>query len=195
MNKISNLILILSILFCLVSELKAQLSLSNRSFEGLPADATMPAGWYSESEGTTPDILPGFWGVYTEPSDGDTYLGLITRENGSFESIGQRLPSKLKKGKCYRFFIDLAYSDNYSGYNKPLYLRIWASQRKGKRDHLIYKSIQIDHLDWKTYEILFEPNDDYQYIIFEAFISEQAIQYKGNILIDNMSFITICNRA
>ena len=50
----------------------------NESFEGEPADATMPQGWMGCQEGTTPDILPGYWGVYTHPADGDTYLGPVS---------------------------------------------------------------------------------------------------------------------
>ena len=71
--------------------------LNNASFEGVPQDATTPSGWQECELGTTPDILPGFWNVYTEASDGETFIGLITRDDGSFESIGQRLSSPLKE--------------------------------------------------------------------------------------------------
>ena len=59
------------------------ITILNSSFEGEPADATVPQGWMACQEGTTPDILPGYWGVYTYPANGDTYLGLITRGNGT----------------------------------------------------------------------------------------------------------------
>ena len=39
---------------------------------------------------TTPDILPGFWGEYNEANHGETYVGMITRANGTYESIGKR---------------------------------------------------------------------------------------------------------
>ena len=82
----------------------------NPSFEGIPQDATMPTGWHSCKQGTTPDIMPGPWGVNTEAFDGETYMGLITRENGTWESVEQRLSETLKKGECYTFDAKLCYS-------------------------------------------------------------------------------------
>ena len=123
---------IVLILFCCIwsSGLQAQIYLNNASFEGEPQDATVPVGWFPCARGTTPDILPGPWGVTTESSDGDTYVGLITREDGTWESIGQRLKSPVKPRECYTFTLDLAHSDTYSGYNNPLKLRIWGGETK-----------------------------------------------------------------
>lgn len=195
MNNIVNLFVITLFLLTNSYEIEAQCAISNASFEGEPSDATMPSGWYSESYGTTPDILPGFWGVYTEASEGDTYIGLITRSDGSFESVGQRLEKTLMKNNCYAFTLDLAYSDNYSGFNKPLHLRIWISDTKGKRQYLVYKSEKITDLNWKTHLVKFKPEQDCNYMILEAFINEKPTNYKGNILIDNISFVSNCNRA
>ena len=105
MNFIFDYLLTIALILLLVSSnLSAQtISLVNPSFEETPQDATMPAGWHSCKQGTTPDILPGFWGVTTEAFDGETYMGLITRENGTWESIEQRLSETLKKGECYTF--------------------------------------------------------------------------------------------
>jgi len=171
------------------------IELSNASFEGEPRDATVPQGWMACKEGTTPDILPGFWGVYNDPSDGDTYVGLITRQNNTWESIGQRLTATLQKGSCYTFSIDLAHSDTYSGYNKPLRLRIWASKLKCMKDQMIYESPLIEHLDWKSYQVKFTPNSDYRYILIEAFHSAEPFQYQGNILVDRIRPIQSCDKT
>jgi hypothetical protein len=171
------------------------IEIANPSFEGEPADATVPQGWMPCKEGTTPDILPGYWGVYNPPADGDTYLGLITRQNNTWESIGQRLPESLKKSNCYTMSLDLAHSDTYSGYNGPIKLRIWISTAKCGKDQLIYESPLIAHTDWKTYKIKFTPDADYWYIHFEAFHREEEFSYKGNILIDRISAIHGCDRT
>ena len=171
------------------------IELANASFEGEPRDATVPQGWMACKEGTTPDILPGYWGVYLDPSDGDTYVGLITRGNNTWESIGQRLSAPLEKGDCYSFSLDLAHSDTYSGYNGPLKLRIWASKLKCQKDQLIYESPQIEHLDWKTYEVRFTAKSEYRYILFEAFHSEKPFSFEGNILIDRIQVIGSCDRT
>lgn len=192
----NNYIKIFYISFLLIGgNSEAQINLNNASFEGIPADASMPAGWFSASDGTTPDILPGYWGVYEEPNDGETYVGLITRQDGSFESISQRLVSPLQKQSCYNFAIRLAHSKTYSGYNKELYLRIWITDTKNKRQQLIYQSEKVDNEEWQTINIDFVPKKDMHYIILEAYISDNRVSHKGNILIDNISPILICDKV
>jgi hypothetical protein len=179
-----------------VFSIKAQqIELSNPSFEGEPRDATVPQGWMGCKEGTTPDILPGFWGVYNESSDGDTYVGLITRGNNTWESIGQRLSAPLEKNKCYNWSFDLAHSDTYSGYNGPLKLRVYISKLKCQKDQLIFESPLIEHLDWKTYQVKFKPNSECRYILIEAFHSEDPFSYEGNILIDRLRPIIQCDKT
>ena len=172
------------------------IELANPSFEGEPRDATIPQGWMGCKEGTTPDILPGYWGVYQDPSDGDTYVGLITRGNNTWESIGQRMSASLKKGQCYNWGLDLAHSDTYSGYNGPLKVRVWLSRSKCEKEQLIFESPLIEHLDWQTYSVKFKPeDDDYRYILIEAFHSEDEFSYQGNILIDRLRSIRSCDRT
>ena len=172
-----------------------QIIIDNSSFEGTPADATMPAGWFAGSEGTTPDILPGYWGVYNEPEDGDSYVGMITRQDGSYESISQRLGSTIEQGQCYKMSLYMAFSDNYTSYNNPIQLRVWIADKKNKRQQLIYTSPKIKSEDWKKYTFEFTPDTDKYYIILEAFISEKPKSHKGNILIDKISPIYFCNRV
>ncbi len=166
--------------------------LNNASFEDTPADATMPSGWWLIEPGTTPDILPGFWGVYNDASDGETFIGLITREDRSFESIGQRLPQTLKQSTCYQFTIDLAQSEEYAGYNNPIELKIYIGSKKKHRDQLIFDSEPINNLDWEMHRIEFIPDKDMRYIIIEASSPQQTT---GNILIDNITPIVKCNRV
>lgn len=167
----------------------------NPSFEGEPKDATIPIGWLACEEFTTPDILPGYWGVYQEATDGDTYVGLITRDNGSWESITQRLSRTINKDDCYTFNFDLSRGATYSGYNKPLKIRIWGSTNKCDKDQLLYESPLIEHSFWKKYIAEFTAEQAIRYIIIEAFHREQRFSYSGNILIDNLSPIQLCPRA
>ncbi len=178
------------------SILSAQrIDIANASFEGEPADATVPQGWMACQKGTTPDILPGYWGVYDEASDGNTYVGLITRDNGSWETIGQRLPQPLVKGQCYTWSMDLAHSATYSGYSGPLRLRVYASKLKCRKDQLIYESPLIEHTEWKTYHLKFNPKEDYRYILLEAYHADPPFSYKGNILLDRLRPITSCDKT
>lgn len=167
----------------------------NASFEGEPRDATVPRGWYTCEEGTTPDILPGPWGVYTEPSQGNSYVGLITRENGTWEAIGQKLTEKLKEGECYTLSLDLARSDTYADYHEPIKLRIWCGKSKCDRKQLILETDFIRNTEWETHKFDFTAQYDMQYILIEAFYKEGPFSRKGNVLIDNISPILHCARS
>lgn len=169
--------------------------LTNASFEGEAQDATMPVGWFACAPLTTPDILPGYWGVYSEASEGETFMGLITRGNGSWESIGQRFSAPLKAKECYEFSIDLAHSKTYAGYNQSLKIRIWGGRKRCGKDQLLAETKLIDHSDWETYTYRFTPEKRINYIIIEAFYEEGHFSRQGNILIDNISVFKICPRA
>jgi len=173
-----------------------QVSLFNSSFEGEPQDATMPIGWIGCEDGTTPDILPGPWGVYQSAYDGQSYLGLIVRKNGTWECIGQRLSQSLKADNCYFFKMMIANSKTYNGYNKPAVLRVWGGDDRCEKKQKLYESPPIDHTDWKSYTIRFKPKKDIQFIIIEAFYNTKLqYTYNGNIIFDAMSPISNCDRA
>lgn len=170
----------------------AQTILQNPSFEDEPSDAIIPFGWFMCSDGTTPDILPGFWGVTQRAREGDTFMGLITRPDGSYESIGQRLLPALNPEECYSFYLDTAYSLSYAGYNQPIQLRIYLGSTKCNRDQLIYESEKVSHRKWKRTKVEFTPDKEMKYIIIEAYSPSSE---RGNILLDNMSAIRNCSRV
>jgi len=170
--------------------------LANPSFEDEPADATMPQQWTACKRGSTPDIMPGSWGVYLEPVDGETYVGLITREDGSFESIGQKLSAPFLEKECYKFNLDLAHSNTYAGYNLPMRLRIWGGTTRCSRDQLLVETETVKHLDWENYSLQFTAKQTYNYIIIEAYYAKGVyFPYKGNLLMDNISVFKTCPRV
>lgn len=168
---------------------------NNGSFEGEPADATMPVGWLACQPGTTPDILPGYWGVTNDPSDGDTFIGLITRGDGSWESICQRLEAPVEKGQCYQFTVDLAHATTYAGYGSPLRLRVWGGKTRCRKDQLLFTSDRIESEDWEKHPISFTAELEIHYLQLEAFHEDKTFSYRGNILIDNLSPLKPCVRA
>lgn len=172
------------------------IELTNGSFEGEPHDAINPEGWESCGYNSTPDILPGPWGVYQKPTDGYTFLGLISRENNTWETIEQKLVKPLKKGQCYKFTVDLSRSPAYAGYAKPVRFRVWASTNSCERMQMIALSPTVEHNEWRTYPFMFFAEEGYKYIIIECFYKEDTvIPYRGNILIDNFTNFEPCDRA
>ena len=181
------------ILFCGL-QLPAQ-SLFNASMEGEPIDATMPDGWHACQKGTTPDILPGVWGVETEPYEGDSYVGLITRPNGTWESIGQRFSKPLEAGSCYFMQIIAAHSDTYTGYNNSGRMRVWLGESKCDLDELILDVPSLMHTEWKNYPIQINTYREYNYLIIECYHPLDKTASKGNILIDRITAPTSCERS
>ncbi|MEL6923105.1 MAG: hypothetical protein AAFO94_03585 [Bacteroidota bacterium] len=189
-------ILLLLLLVTMTHLAKAQSRLDNASFEGDPQDATVPTGWHACEIGSTPDILPGPWQVYLEASEGETYMGLITREDGSWENVGQRLKQPMKANECYKFSLDLAHSRNYAGYNHPIKLRVWGGRKRCGKVQLLGETKVIDHQDWRSYEFEFTTKFKCNYIIFEAWFGDDTYQpIRGNILIDGITRIETCTRA
>lgn len=188
-------IVFLSITICIAQAQNKDVYVTNTSFEGEPDDATIPVGWFACAPATTPDILPGPWGVYQEATEGDTYVGLITRNDGTYESIGQRLSGKLEAKECYTFSMDLAYSNTYAGYNKPVKVRVWAGKTKCDKGQLIAETDFIKNRDWETHNFHFTSKKNYHYIIIEAYYKDGKFSHQGNVLIDNLSRIKWCNRA
>ncbi len=191
MNKFTILILLLLPLLA-----NAQIKLDNASFEGEIQDATTPPGWHPCEKGTTPDILPGPWGVRQEPFEGNSFVGLITRDDGTWESIGQRISEPLQASACYNFSLVLAHSKEYAGYNKAIKLRIWGGSTSCSKDQLLAETSYINHTEWKRYAFKFLPDRKINYIILEAqFMDGIYFFYRGNVLIDGCSTIDRCDRA
>jgi hypothetical protein len=186
----------LIITLAFIEQTSQLIPIRNPSFEDKPGHSKSPKGWHSDTPGSTPDILPGAWGINFTAQEGSTCVGLVAREDGSVEDIAQALPQSLKADSCYTFSIYLAKAPSYVGYNNPLRLRIWGSAKRGAKEMLLESSPLIDHNGWKKYQFQFVPPRDMRYITFEAWYGPGiTFKYKGNILLDNCSAIEKCDRA
>ena len=170
--------------------------LKNPSFEGIPKESTLPKEWTACAYNSTPDILPGPWDVDLITNFGNTYIGIVTRKDFTTENLAQELSQPFEKGTCYKFTVNLAYSTEYVGYNRPIRLRVWGSDNSCKGKQLFIESPTVKHSDWKSYEFYFIAQENWEYIILEAFYHQPTlIPYKGNILIDNFSIYKPCIKA
>lgn len=202
---------LLSITFLLfVSYLVGQdVEVLNGSFEGIPNQGinTMPFllnGWYDCGKlrfptETPPDVHPGgFWDNQISASEGKTYLGMVVRDNDSYEGVAQRLSQVLESNQCYTFKLKLSRSNVYNShsrlegvsanYTKPAVLRIWGGNGFCNDRELLAESTPVDHSDWKTYEFNIKPKAEYRYILIEAYYKVPVMfPYSGHILVDAMS--------
>ncbi len=184
--------------------------LENPSFEGVPGESVkdnlFPKGWQDcgfKGE-TPPDVHPieggGTFQVTQEPVDGDTYIGMVVRENDTWEMVGQQLSSPMQAGSNYNFSIYLCRSKIYLGnsrvsgmqinYAAPIMLRIWGGNDDCDRKELLATSGLVVNTDWEEYEFQFSPTKNFTHIIFEAFYKVPTkFLYNGNLLMDMASDI------
>ena len=170
--------------------------LRNPSFEDAPRASASPAGWHTSTPGSTPDILPGAWGIEFAPQDGKTCIGVVTRSDGTTENISQALAEPLASGVCYTFSVYLAHVEKYVGFNHPVRIRVWGSATKGDKGVLLDASPLINHSDWRTYKFQFFAQGAVRYLTLEAWYAPgTTFKYNGNILLDHCSPIEKCARA
>ncbi|HAQ37427.1 MAG TPA: OmpA family protein [Saprospiraceae bacterium] len=192
----------------------------NPSFEGIPAAGQKETlfslkGWYDIApyyfkRETPPDVQNGaneFFEVKTLPQQGSSYLGMVVRQNETWEMVSQKLSSPLERNACYEFSIHLARSEAYfSGlrevidttkkfnFNKPVVLRIWGGNGLSDKKELLAESPVVEHASWKNYRFTFKPKQKLDYLILEAFYKTPVLlPYNGNILLDNASSIIRVN--
>lgn len=211
-----NFLSILSFVFLLLQNAHSQegvIRLINPSFEGIPQEGSvngdMIDGWHDcgflgES---TPDVHPkenSTYGVTTKAADGDTYLGMVVRDNDTWERVSQQLSSPLMAGHTYEFSILLARSMVYKSPSRkkskpinfvtPSQLRIWGGNSFCDRRELLAESGPVINSRWLKSIFKLKPMDNCDYIIFEAFyISVDSPAYNGNILLDKASDIIPAN--
>ncbi len=177
----------------------------NSSFEDFARCCQPPTGWMDcgfQGE-TPPDVQPaGGFSVNRPAQDGRTYMGMVTRENDTWESVQQKLEHPLEKNSCYSFSIHLCRSAVYmsgtktsqelESFTKPIKLRIWGGSGACTKRELLGESELISNTEWKKFDFKFEPNSTVSYIILEAFYKTPTLlPYNGNILIDNASDIVL----
>ncbi|MEY3052492.1 MAG: hypothetical protein RLY31_2277 [Bacteroidota bacterium] len=191
---------------------EAVIALTNPSFEGEAKEGSMngelPKGWFDcgfPGE-TVPDIHPkpgSAFQVTKDPASGNTYIGMVVRENDTWERISQRLSTPLEAGKCYRFSMALARSEHYisasranrqqlKNYNVPAKLRIWGGNDYCERSELLDESPVVEHYDWERYSFRFQPRRNHAFLVLEVFYKTPSpFPYNGNILLDDASDILV----
>ena len=214
------LLILLSTMTILNSNGQSQtIRLTNPSFEDFPHSGRQgysPKGWLdcgavNFPTQTPPDIQPSFFEVSLPAKDGQTYLGLVVRDDDTWESVSQRLLSPLKANHCYEISLYLARSADYiSGrgdrnskspdksqytlntinHNRPITLRIWGGNDYCDKKENFIVSDEITHTNWVKYSFKLKPKTRITHITFEAFYTTPILfPYNGNILIDKISDI------
>jgi outer membrane protein OmpA-like peptidoglycan-associated protein len=150
-----------------------------------------------------PDIHPHpeAWQVTKDPEDGVTYLGMVVRDDETYESVSQAFSAPLKGGQCYAFSVWLCRSESYYSprnpedaveypFTQPTVLRIYGGKSLCHAGELLAESEPVTPHTWKQYLFKFEPVMDHRFITLQAFYKTPVLApYNGHILVDNLSAI------
>jgi outer membrane protein OmpA-like peptidoglycan-associated protein len=179
------------------------IKLDNPSFEDYPQAGHQPTGWFDcgFAGETPPDVNPtGQFKVSKNAYHGSTYLGMVTRDNNTWEAVGQRLKTPLMKGVVYTFSIYIARSEIYMSqsratgrdvnYIQPATLRVWAGSGYCAKEEMLGETEPIAAATWQKFNFKFTPKTNHNYFMVEAFYKVPTLfPYNGNVLIDNASDI------
>jgi gliding motility-associated-like protein len=174
--------------------------LSNPSFEGPLAMGVPPPGWKSCLDWSTPDTQPGTWEITLPPSNGNSYVSIVTRGLGGYandgfsEAIGTQLLIPLQPQGCYLLSIDVAYfpGTKWYGsfgelitYDTPSILNVWSSTDNCVKKELLFSSKPISNTEWQTLTFPITSAEIITNFMFQADYNQGNIRY-GNILVDNI---------
>ena len=194
---------ILLIFLCLRGYGQDVFTLQNPSFEDDDRECcTVPKGWMDMGAGkeSPPDIQPGSFNVVRPAQDGKQYLGLVVRDNNTWEGVGQKLDGSLKKDSSYRFSVYLGRSNAYqsmsrvtgkeANFNAPTILKIWGVNSETREEELLAESSAVSHSLWTLFTFTLNPTvADFDEIDLMAYYAPGFEQKNGNLLIDNCSVI------
>lgn len=183
------------------------INLTNPSFEDVPRkgeDKLNVLGWFDCGKinfpgESAPDIHPnGFWENNLPASDKNTYLGMVVRDNSSYEAVSQVLQEPLMEGKCYKFSINLARAQVYksqsritkepANYTTPVVLRLFGGSGYCNERELLAQSEPVTNASWQINSFEITPKSDIRYIVLMAYYKTPVLMpYNGNLLVDNAS--------
>ncbi|HLF65754.1 MAG TPA: hypothetical protein VI603_18480 [Saprospiraceae bacterium] len=188
---------------------QVEVPLVNGSFEGTPTMGTYPnglkltiAGWqnWSPFELKSPPDIHGahtnYWNVQRFPFHGETYVGLVIREDETWECIAQSLQEPLEEGGHYSILMYTCRDSMYKSrltptgeilnFSNPAQIRIWGSEHVKEFGELLAESGTVEHTKWQKQTFDLFPSKTYKYIILQAYYpSEDELAMNGHVLIDN----------
>lgn len=182
------------------------IKLRNASFEEFDENVMrlgqVPREWIDLGDATmTPvDIQPGQWNVDKPAQEGSYYVGMVARDNNTWEGIGQKLDGVLKKDSEYDMSIWLAKAPKFRSksplsveevlFNAPTILKIWGYNEETKEEELLAQSQPIGNEVWTKYSFTLAPKlGSYTEIDLVVYYAPGHENENGNLLIDNCSDI------
>lgn len=169
--------------------------LTNSSFEASNGNASsVPAGW--SNCGGSPDVQiingtgAGIFGINTTPSDGTTYMGMVTTNSNAYqEAMGQAC--NLVAGINYSGSIDIFRSNGHTTWSGTGRIQFWGGSSCTNRVELLWDSGTITNLlVWNNHSFNFTPTQNHTFFTIVNFNNTGTGNGHYNC-IDNLSMTNI----
>ena len=130
---------------------------------------------------------------------GFNYLGMVTRETNTWESVSQFLDRPLEAGRLYavRFLVShsstlrspiINLDENLRTFDAPARLRILVGNAECAGDFIVASTKPITSKTWEEVEVIFSVESQSHYFIIEVFYPEDnTTPANGNVLLDHVS--------
>ena len=184
-------------LLCCAASAQTTVHLQNPSFEGLAKHSALPGNWQDcgfPGE-TPPDTHPvGAYGVQKKPFHGGTYLGMVARDNNTWERVSQRLQRPLQPWQGYTMRLYTCQSRRFKSisrttnkkvdYTAPVLLRIYGGQRPCVEHDLLATVGPVNWRDWRAQDVYMYAKEKYTYISIEAYYADGTEKTNGHVMVD-----------
>lgn len=210
-------LLLLFILLLLLQEGLAQLAepdldgrksipLTNGSFEkAIAVTGMLPYGWINcgPPKETPPDVVQhqveNAFKVLHDAADGNHFVSMVVRSNGTAECIQQDLSTPLVPGKSYEMTVQLALAKRFDAVERrtmqevsfahPVMLEVYGVDMHN--DRILLDDIPpVRHDGWQSYTLQFCPAAPVKALILSPFYHPDSLyEYNGHILLDDLSDI------
>lgn len=182
----------------------AQVITANDGFEGTPIHDYPPPSWTNLNDGlSTVDTQPGIMHNTLPPSEGNSYVSMVTRElnpPGTTETMWAELLMPFLKDKCYSLSLDMSLSETSYGtlnwidyyFNNPSRLAIYGFNGDcltTSDKELLWRSEVISNFNWQAVPVMVNPlHNTYHRIEFQTEFAVPGIYRNSALMIDHFQF-------
>lgn len=210
------LLIVIFVICCNISFAQSLIKIKNPSFDGEPFQGLYTddkiEGWLDfgivffpkETRYDLHSSESSFWNLNAKAYHGDTFLGLVARDNGTHEIIGQKLEQSIIKGSTYEMSIYASVNTDYlshsnttfkeANYVSPVKLQLYGINYNEETEEMTYELLAetsgIVNQDWKKFKFLFSPVfSNYNHIVFTPNFIDENLFTNGHVLLDLCSDI------
>ncbi|MFK8057603.1 MAG: hypothetical protein AB8F78_15870 [Saprospiraceae bacterium] len=181
--------------------------LTNPSFEDTPRQNQALKGWEDcgqsnespvDVHGSYPDST--LFGVKEHAEHGETFLGMVVRDNGTYEGVSARLLQPLLKDTAYKLTVMVKQSPTYHSvsrstnkpmnYDQPVLLEIWGGLVHCQKITLLAEYKVDNQDDWTETTFYFTPERNIRYLGLYARHTNKFYD-NGNALLDNLQIVKV----